>query len=456
MNPQSARETERQHDDPLEAVRACLADGDAEGVTALLAGVPPADIAVLLGDLDEEEQAQVFRLLDVETGAEVLGELDQESVQAIAEAAPARLREAVGKMEPDEVADVLEMLPQEQAKAILEAFPREQATAAEQLLTYRPDTAGGLMTTEFVLFYKDITAQEAIEITQRSRESETVGHLFVADESDRLVGHLPLQRLVFARPERRVGELMEEYPHAVTPDTDQEELVRSATRYDLGVIPVVNQGGRMIGVVTVDDILEAAEQEVDEDMYRLAGTGERDPIHASIYRSTRLRAPWLLLSVLDGLFIAFIFSHFKDTLRVIELAFFIPLIPLMGGQVAIQASTIVVRGLALGNIRRSRIRHFLLKQLAITLLLSILCASAAGVLGGFIVGTEARLMVAVGLAVGIAIVVSGMLGMIFPLVFNGLGIDPAVSAGPFITILNDAFCICIYLLLGTALAPPVG
>ncbi len=455
MNMESPWKPGPEEQDLLEAVRARLEAGDTEGVRELLSGVPAADVATVLDDLDDEMAAQVFRLLDADTGADVLDELPPGDVQALAEAAPARVRDAVGAMEPDEAVDVLELLPEAQAEALLEGLTEEQATAAERLLTYPPDSAGGLMTTQFVSLPKGVTAREAIEITQRSREAETVGHLFVADEAGRLVGHLPLQQLVFAPPERLVGELMEGHPHAVLPETDQEELVRAATRYDLDAVPVVDQRRELIGVVTLDDILEAAEQEVDEDIYRLAGTGERDPVHASVLRSTRLRMPWLLLSVLDGLFIAFVVSRFAGTLEtVVGLAFFIPLIPLMGGQVAIQASTIIVRGLALGNLRRSMIGRFLTKQLVITLLLSLCCAVAAGVLGSWLVGTGARLMMAVGLAVGFSILISGMLGMTFPLLFNRIGIDPAVSSGPFITMLNDLICICIYLALGMLLASP--
>ncbi|MCK4282928.1 MAG: magnesium transporter [Candidatus Brocadiae bacterium] len=452
MTVRSPGEGVDREQDLIEAVTVCLEEGATDQLKDMLTSVPAADVAAVLRELGSDMPAEVFRLLDADFAAEVLDELDEQTVHIIAAAAPTRLREAVERMEPDEAVDVLEVLPEKQAEAILDAFPQGQATAAERLLTYPPDTAGGLMTTEFVLLYQDVTARKAIEITQRSRETETVAHLFVADQNDRLVGHLPLQHLVFAPPEQRVGELMEEYPHAVSPDTDQEELVRAATKYDLEVVPVVEDNGKLIGLVTVDDILEAAQQEMDEDMYRLAGTGERDPVHASIYRSTRLRLPWLLLSVLDGLFIAFVVSRFEGTLRVIQLSFFIPLIPLMGGNVAIQASTIVVRGLALGHIRRRMLSRFLLKQLVITLLLSLCCGVTAGLLGAVFVGTGARIMMAVGFAVCISIVVAGMLGMTLPLAFNAVGLDPAVSAGPFITMLNDLFCISIYLVLGMLIA----
>ncbi|MHC5035180.1 MAG: magnesium transporter MgtE N-terminal domain-containing protein, partial [Planctomycetota bacterium] len=196
MNATPPRKSAPQAKDLLDAVRQCLESGDTDGVRELLDGVRPADVAGVLGDLDDEMLASVFRLLDAETGAEVLDELGPNDVQALAEAAPNRVRDAVGEMEPDEAADVLEVLPDAQAEALLEGLPEEQATAAEQLLPYSPDTAGGLMTTEFVSLPSHLTAREAIEVTQRSREAETVGQIFVADQQGRLVGHLPLQALV--------------------------------------------------------------------------------------------------------------------------------------------------------------------------------------------------------------------------------------------------------------------
>lgn len=436
----------------MEEVRERLDREELEGLEALLEELPAADVASLLNELEEEMQAQLFRGLSTELRADLLGELNEDTVRTLGERTPNRLQDAVGQMEPDEAADALSALPAEQVDALLAQIPGEQAAVAEKLLAYPADSAGGLMTTEFVVLFSGLTAREAVRVTQRQREAETVAHLFVADQEDRLVGHLPLDRLVFAPPEQTVGDLMEECPLTVAPETDQEELVRAAARYHLQVVPVIESDDRMVGVVTLDDILEAAEQETDEDMYRLAGTGERDPVNAGVSRSTRLRLPWLLLSVLDGLFIAFLMSRFFMDGFHKELSYFIPLIPLMGGQVAIQGSTIMVRALAVGSIHKSRLRGFLGKQFVITLLLALCCSTAAAVLGGLLVQIGATLMVAVGLAVGVAILFAGMLGMIFPLLFNAVGIDPAVSSGPFITMLNDLFCICIYLGLGTLLA----
>jgi magnesium transporter len=453
MNPHPFEQTMHQHHEVLGRVTALLEAGELDQAKTLLDTLPPADVAAILEDMDEELVGPIFQHLDVETEAEVLGELEKRTVQTIAEDAPVALEDAAGHMDPDEVADVLDMIPDEQAEAILHSIPDEQAEAAERLMAYDSDTAGGLMTTEFVVIQQSATCREAISTTQAHRDAETISHLFVADEAARLVGHMPLHRLVFAAPQTRVLDLMETDTFAVAPETDQEELVRSATKYDLEAVPVVDELQRLIGVVTLDDILEAAEEEADEDMYRLAGTGERDPAQASVYRSSRLRLPWLLLSVLDGLFIAFIISRTDGVLsRVKGLLFFLPLIPLMGGQVAIQASTIMVRGIAVGSIRRGMLREFMIRQFFITLILSVSCALAAGLLGLAVTSVGPQVMIAVGIGVFTAILIAGMMGMTLPLAFNRIGIDPAVSAGPFITMLNDLICIFIYILLGASIA----
>jgi len=417
----------------------------------LLEDERPADVADTIEGLDSEEKVRVFEVLDSETAGAALSELSEEAVQKIAASSPRSVARAAAQMQPDDVADLLEVLPEQQRRSVLQSLPEEDAFKARQLLLYRADSAGGIMTPEFVVLAQDITAAKAIEITQRSRESETIAHLFVADTEDRLVGHLPLHRLVFARPERKLSELMEPEIVTVTPDTDREEVVRLATRYGLDVLAVVDEEHRLVGVITADDILEAGQEEADEDMYRLAGTAERDPVHSAVLRSTRLRLPWLLVSVVGGLVDAFVISRFAGALEVVQMAFFIPLIPLMGGNVAIQSATIVVRGLAVGDIRAGRFLSFAAKQWWVTLLLAACCGLASGLLALVVPWVDARMSLVVGGAVALAITMAGTLGTLLPLAFHKVGVDPAVSSGPFVTILNDLFCITIYLGLGAAL-----
>lgn len=424
--------------------------GDVAGAVDLLESEQPADVAEALMSVDEETRIRLFAELESHVAAEVLDELDQDSVRSLMEEIPDSAARAAEVMEPDELADVLGELGVRERSAMLSRLPAETVSTVRRLLVHRADTAGGIMTPEFVSLPGDLTAAEAIHRTQRSRESETISHLFVCDNENRLLGHLPLHRLVFASAKRELSELYDEEVVTVNPQTDQEEVVRLATRYGLDVVPVVNEGGELRGVITVDDILEAEREEVDEDIYRLAGTGEKDPVHASLSRSIRLRLPWLLITLFGGVCIAFLVSRFEGTLGSVEVAFFIPLIPLMGGNVAIQASAIVVRGLAVGDIRSGGIGAFAMKQWGVTLLLAFLCGGAAGLLAAVMLSTSPALPMVVGVAITASITVAGTLGTLLPLAFDGVGLDPAVSAGPFVTILNDLTCIFIYLGLSNA------
>ena len=435
----------------VDRVRAAARSGHGEALGAVLSEVAPADLAEMLDLFDEDARTAIINSLSSAVAGEVLHEVSDESLRELAQSSLAAITGAVETMEPDEVADMLEALPDQTIESVLESLPEREAQKAEQLLAYGPDTAGGIMTLEFVLLAGNITAQEAVSVIQRSRERETSAHLFVSDTDGRLVGYLPLHRLVFARSERKVNELMETDPVTVRADTDQEEVVRLATKYDLEVVPVVDAQGKLLGVITSDDILEAAQEEGNEDMYRFAGTAEVDPVHTPVYRSTLLRLPWLMLSLVDGLAIAFMASHFESALKVVQIAFFIPLIPLMGGNVAVQSSTILVRSLALGHLRRLNLRRFLARQAKVAFLLSVSCGCVAALLPVLVVGVDVRMMIVVGSSVALAINVAGALGMSLPFLFNSLGIDPAISAGPFVTMINDVLCITIYLVLAMAL-----
>lgn len=446
------RATEEKDDSVLERLREAASAEETDRVQELLGEFGPADLAELTEFFEPHEKALILASLPADEATEFVRNASDESLRDIAEIEWAGLRQGVQGLEPDELADVLDVLPDEAAQHLLEALTPKDARAAMHLLTFEPDTAGGRMTPEFVVLHRNRTAGEAVKITQRSRDRETIAHLLVTDDDDKLLGHLPLHRLVFARPHRKVGELLTEDTITVTPETDEEEVVRLAQKYDLQLVPVVDGSGRPIGVITADDILDAAQDEADEDIYALAGTTEVDPAHSTVPRGVLLRLPWLLLSLVDGLFIAFLSSRFESTLQIASLAFFIPLIPLMGGNVAVQSSTIVVRALAVGGIRPQTVADFARRQAVVVLVLALACGTIAGLMATvFVTGGVYIFMLVVGGSVGLAISMAGCLGLALPFAFRALGIDPAVSAGPFVTMVNDAFCIFIYLTLATLL-----
>ena len=444
--------TERDEDALLDQLREAVSAEDAERAKYLLEEFAPADLAELTEFFEPEEKALILASLASEDATRFVRNASRETLRDLAEVDWTALRSGIQGLEPDELADVLNVLPDEAAQHLLETLKPEDARVATHLQSFDPDTAGGRMTPEFVVLHRDRTASEAVKITQRSRDRETITHLLVTDDDDRLLGHVSLHQLVFASPDRKVGELLTEDTVTVTPETNEEEVVRLAQKYDLQMVPVVDGSGRPVGVITADDILDAAQYEADEDIYALAGTAEVDPVHSTVPRGVLLRLPWLLLSLVDGLFIAFLSSRFENTLEIASLAFFIPLIPLMGGNVAVQSSTIVVRALAVGGIRRQTVTDFARRQAVVVLMLAIACGLISGLMATlFVSGPAYTFMLVVGGSVGLAISVAGCLGLALPFAFRAVGIDPAVSAGPFVTMVNDAFCIFIYLSLATLL-----
>lgn len=388
----------------LERLRLAMAQQDkGASLREVLIEERPENLAEALEELSPEEQRMIFDGLDPEAAGRILREVDEDVIEDIAEAFPREVAEAVVEMEPDDAADVLENLPSAQTHDILHSMPAAEAQNLRSILHYEEDTAGSIMTTEFILMWSGLTAANAVNITQHTEEKETGGHLFVADDKDALIGYLPLHRLVFAKPDRKLSELMTPDLITVKTDTDQEEVVRLATKFNLDVVPVVDNDRRLIGVITPDDILEAAQDEVDADMYLLAGMDEeQDPVRDSVYDRTRVRLPWLLIS-------------------------------LIGGNVAIQASTLVVRGLATGTISPERMKKFLVHEMVVTLVLAVCCGLSGMVLSLILVSENPKLSLAVASAIASAVCVAGGLGMVFPVLCHKLGVDPAVSAGPFVT-----------------------
>jgi magnesium transporter len=359
--------------------------------------------------------------------------------------------EVLEELPPDEAADVLGVVDEEDAGRLLEQMEPGIAEQVEQLMEYPADSAGGVMTSDLVKLTQDMTVAEAIRRTQARGAAEGVRYPYVVDDKGTLVGLVPLHELVFKPPDTRIKEIMETDVISVTADTDQEEIGNIVRRYDLNAIPVVDNKKRLIGMVTVDDVIEAIEDEVSEDMYRIAGTGERDPFRGSLPRKIWLRLPWLIITLFGGLLICTVVSRFQGSIvQVVALASFLPIIPLMGGNVAIQASTIVVRGLALGSIEHSGILRLLMREIAVALVLGLLCGMTAGLIAHLLHG-QLALAGVIAAAVFTAVVVAVIMGTVIPLIFNSIGLDPALAAGPFVTILNDLTSVTIYLTLATLL-----
>lgn len=427
--------------------------GVEERLLALLNELHPEDIAEFLEDLSNDQKHYVFSLLDAETAAAVLEQLDLPDQSVLLRDLDERkATEILEEMSSDDIADLIADLPQEQAVDILGLMQEEEAADVQELLAYLEDSAGGIMTTEFIALRERITVAEAIETLRRlAPDAETIYYLYVINDKEELVGVLSLRDLITGQPDTPISELMERKVISVRAQTDQEEVARVVAKYDLLALPVVDDENRLLGIVTVDDVIDVIEEEATEDIYRMAGTAvpEAEGLIDGILKRAKGRLPWLLGLLLGEMVAANVIEGFKETLQsVVVLAYFIPVLIGMGGNVGTQSLAIAVRGLATGELETRKLRSALARELKVGLVLGL----GSGVAVFLVVMAWQRLP-AIGLIVGVAMVLAlvsaAFLGTLVPFVLHRFGVDPAVASGPFVTTLMDILGLLIYFVTAT-------
>ena len=428
-----------------------------DDLQTLLATQHPADIADVIDRLDDKDQLQVFQLLSPVQAAEVLDELG-----------PDTTREILRRLTPHEAGDLLDRLPMDDVAEILtEDIPeRQRALLAEMepadadevrtLLRYPPQSAGRLMTEKFARVRPEMTAAQTIEYLRRiDPEVETLTDLYVFDLSERLIGVVSLRSVVTAPLERRLDAIMSTQLITVQPETDQEEVARLVARYDFLALPVVTPDGHMLGIVTVDDVIDVLVQEGTEDAFRFSGIegGAIDEPYfkVPILRVVRRRVGWLLLLFLAETFTGSVLRIFENELaRVVALSFFIPLLIGTGGNTGAQTVSTLIRGLAVDEIRLDDAWRVIVRELESGLLLGLLLGVVA--FGRALLwGSSLALSAVVGLTIIAICTWANTIGSIIPLVAQKLRIDPAVVSAPLITTLVDATGLAIYLLIAKAI-----
>jgi magnesium transporter len=329
---------------------------------------------------------------------------------------------------------------------------KEGSEEVEGLLHYDDDTAGGIMNPDFIALREDATAREAIESLQKEHlEVEMPFYLYAVDENDKLVGVSSLRQLVVVPPEERLKDFMSTDVFSVETSMDQEEVAKIVARYNILAVPVVDETNRLVGIVTVDDVIDIFREEATEDILKMAGVGEEFVETQSIIRSTRIRLPWLFASCVGGIIAFFIISHFEGSIKKLAyLAAFIPVIMGMGGNIGTQSSTIVVRGLATGRLNIRDTWAVVFKELAVGFIL--------GAFYGFMIGLVAQFQfsqpmvaVSVGLAVISSMAVAALVGSLVPMGFARINVDPAVATGPFVTTAIDIVSVYFYFRIVTTL-----
>ena len=430
-----------------------LRRGAISNLAKMLGRMHPADIARVVNHLSSpKEKRTVFELVRGEAQrGQVLSELDSDSInQVLADLSASDVAWLLKDLGPDDVAYILGVLPEERAQEVLALMKTEDSTEIADLLKYPKDSAGAIMTTEFFSLPEDTTAQEAIRRLQHATDAEMVFYIYVTDKENRLVGVLSLRQLLTVPPNTPLKNIMTRDVISVTVDTDQEEVARQVASYNLLAIPVVEKDNTLVGIITVDDVVDVIREEATEDMLKMAGALEEETqSKSSSIAAARLRLPWLFTNLIGSLVSGAILWLFRFTIQeVVAIVSFIPVIAAMGGNVGLQSSTLIIRGLATGSIELTDVWKVFFREIRITLLMGLACCVILTLVGWLWHG-HAVLGMVIGASMLIAFIVSTSMATFMPILLKRMGVDPAIAAGPFVTTANDITGISIYLTLAT-------
>ena len=422
-----------------EAVASLLADGDLKGIKRALSPLHPSDVARLFEEFEGHEVVGVFKALPPETASEVLLELEGVTRELVLASVPAdELTEVVAEMATDDATDVVGELADDAAKEVLGGIGWKESVTVQKLLKYPEDTAGGKMQAELVKVTDGSTVGGAIEEVRKvSEATENIACVFVVDSGGRLEGTVALDKLILAKDETPVKEIMKTEPIRVSTEVDQEEVARIFQRYDLLSLAVVDSEERLVGCITVDDIVDVIEEEIFEDFYRMASLniGERalDPPG----RSFGMRSPWLILNLGTAFVAASVVKVFESTIEsFVILAVLMPVVANLGGNAATQTITVMIRGLALGELDLKDARRVLFKEAAVGFGNGLVVGAVAGI-AAYILGASMMIGVLLFLAMTANLVIAGLSGATIPLILKRFKADPALSASIFVTACTD-------------------
>jgi magnesium transporter len=421
-------------------------------VRELLEEIHPEDIADVVDEFDDEQATELLTELPIDYAAQVFARLDEDRQTTLAErmgiAAAARI---ATEMHADERADFFSLLPPPQAAQLLErleTFDPEAAEEVEELSRWPDTSAGGLMTTDYWSVQLQGNVFDAVQVIRRGAdESEVIDAVYVVDGEHRLAGQLTLRDLVLSEPDVPIEHVMQRNIISVPPELDQEEVARKLAKYDLNALPVVDQGGEMLGIITSDDILDVLDEEQNEDVQKM---GAIEPLEdryfdVSFAVFVRKRAPWLFILFVGGFITTSAMQHYDTVLATVaQLSFYVPLLISAGGNSGAQSSTLIIRGLAVGDIRIRDWWRVLLKESGQGLALGALLA-VTGMARVVLVGESASLALLIGATIVGIVVMGCVVGAMMPLLLNRLGLDPATSSTPFIATVVDVLGIIMYL-----------
>lgn len=422
----------------------------------IIVDLHPADMADILHHLDADQRGFIFNLLKADVASDVVAELDEVSRDDILEELDtSRISEIVDEMDSDDATDLVSDLPEELAEKILKHIDVQDSAEVMELLSHDEETAGGIMAKEFVAVNLNSTVDEAIqEIRDKSDEVDYIYYVFVVDDENKLVGIVSLKDIIIANSDTRISQVMDKDVISVDTRLDQEEVANIARRYDLVSIPVIDYTGTLVGRITFDDVADVMEEEASEDIQRMAGIADEEEFReTSPFRILRVRLPWLLVGFIGQLGSAYILKNFESSMnQIIASAFFIPIIMAMGGNAGIQSSTIMVRGMATGEISIYHVSRKIMRELLVALLNGFICGVLI-LVSTYLWFENLNFGFILAAAMMTVIVNASLTGAIVPIILKKFNVDPAIATGPFITTSNDVIGLLIYFGLITVFLP---
>lgn len=433
----------------LEEILTLLNSRDYSSLKARLEELHPSDVVLLLTQLDRETMAFVFRLLSKDAAVAVFEMFDREEKEELLRSlANERIAMILNEMSPDDRTALFEELPAKVVKRYLALLSEPEREIANKLLGYEEETAGRLMTTDFVDLKETYTVAKALEhIRKTAPDKETIYYCYVIDSSRVLVGLVSLRELILAPPDALIADIMNREVVSVTTDTDQEEVARIVSEYDFLAVPVVDREHRLVGIITVDDIVDVVQDESTEDIHLMGGVSDAggEYFHAGILDSIKRRVGWLILLIVIEGFSGSVLKAYSGLLQaVVALSFFVPMLVDTGGNAGTQSATLVIRGLATGSIDERSAFRVVSTELATGVILGA-AMGVLGVLRAVLLRTDIAVGASVGVALAAVVTLSSTVGALLPFVARRLKLDPAVMAGPFVTTVVDVFGLVAYL-----------
>ncbi|MGY6523068.1 MAG: magnesium transporter [Mongoliitalea sp.] len=438
----------------LESLREGIEEQQIDFIKESLEGANVADIAAILDELNMEEALYVLRLLEADIAADILIELEEDSLlKVIREMESSELAGFIEHMDSDDAVDILILMPfKEREEVISNLTEKEKSANILDLLRYDEDSAGGLMAKEFIKANQNWNVVQTIEEIRRQAERvEKIYSIYVVDNKQHLLGRVSLKKIILAASDTKIMDIYEPDIVSVPTHADGEEVAEIMRKYDLESIPVVNAKNRLVGRITVDDVLDLIREQSEEDIQAMTGISADVEESDSIFKISKARLPWLLIGVIGGLMGAQIIGFFEEGLsKYIALASFIPLVAATGGNVGIQSSSLVVQTLASKSVFDDTPWQRFIKGVSIALVNGVVLGIFVFLVVHFVYGFESIFGITVGLAMFCVVLLASFMGTVTPLVLDKFGINPAIASGPFITTANDLLGLAVY--FGVAMA----